>query len=211
MLSIQLDVAGKECLCIGGGAVAERRLAVLLQENMKITVISPAVTTQIKQWAEEKKLSWIAREMIDEDIKSVFLVMAMTDQPTINERIEGLARKQGAFVNRADSSSHSTVTFPAITQIGDIKFAVVTGEMSPRINKLIREDIEEHYKALAQALPYIGQVRKELKTILPTGKERAAFWRKILTKERFKELLNGQRKDVEERINSAISSLRDKS
>lgn len=209
MISIQIELKGKTCLCIGGGQVAERRLAKLLDEGMIITVISPTVTEKMAVWAKEKRILWLEKEAEKEDVQPAFLVLAMTDSAEVNTWVEEIARGQGAFINRADAASHSSFRFPAITEVGGIKIAVSTGNASPRINKLFRQDLEERYEALAEALPKIAAYRKEVKGILPSSKEREAFWQDYLTRESFEEILQGHWDKVEETINSAISSLRD--
>src|SRR5208337_578946 len=39
-----IDLKGKQCIVVGGGKVAERKVAALLRSGAKVTVISPSVT-----------------------------------------------------------------------------------------------------------------------------------------------------------------------
>ena len=48
---IFLEMAGRSCLVVGGGPVAERKVGGLLEVGACLTVVSPAVTPQIaRHW-----------------------------------------------------------------------------------------------------------------------------------------------------------------
>jgi siroheme synthase (precorrin-2 oxidase/ferrochelatase) len=40
------------CVVVGGGTVAERKVAALLDSAATVTVISPELTTQLRTWAD---------------------------------------------------------------------------------------------------------------------------------------------------------------
>ena len=44
---VNLNLAGRRCLVIGGGKVAERKVATLLQAGAEVTVVSPNLTEGI--------------------------------------------------------------------------------------------------------------------------------------------------------------------
>src|SRR5262245_23935376 len=54
---IFLELAGRRCVAIGGGAVAERKVEGLLQAGAAVTVISPRQTALLKTWAGEKRIN----------------------------------------------------------------------------------------------------------------------------------------------------------
>ena len=56
MITMALRLTGQRCLVIGGGAVAERRIALFLEEGAKVTVVSPEVTDAIAAWAKSGQL-----------------------------------------------------------------------------------------------------------------------------------------------------------
>ena len=58
MITMALRLTGQRCLVIGGGAVAERRIALFLEEGAKVTVVSPEVTDAIAAWAKSGQLVW---------------------------------------------------------------------------------------------------------------------------------------------------------
>ena len=58
---IVLELEGRPCLVVGGGAVAERKVEALLEAEARVTVMSPTVTPHLASWAHEGKIHLVAR------------------------------------------------------------------------------------------------------------------------------------------------------
>ena len=80
--------------------------------------------------------------------------------------------------------------------------------MSPRVSRLLRQDIERRYAVLAEWLPQIRLWRQELQQLLQTPKDREQFWRTYLGESEFIQVLEGQGDSVKENIVHAISRIR---
>ena len=60
---VNLNLAGRRCLLIGGGKVAERKVAALLQAGAEVTVVSPNLTEGMAEgYMEELRSAAIIRE-----------------------------------------------------------------------------------------------------------------------------------------------------
>ena len=55
---IQLNLKGKQVIIIGGGKVAQRKLAGLLDTGAKITIVSPEITDTIREYCQSGKVIW---------------------------------------------------------------------------------------------------------------------------------------------------------
>ena len=55
---INLNLKDKECLVIGAGRVAERKVRRLLECGAQVSVIAPLVTPRLKTLAGKKKITW---------------------------------------------------------------------------------------------------------------------------------------------------------
>lgn len=214
MVTMGFNMAKQPCVVIGGGKVAERRIRLFLDDDATITVISPKVTHTIRQWAEEKRILLYEMEFTKDEeslLESARFVVAATDSPAVNQLVAVLGRKHKAFVNRVDAQEDCDFTFPAILVMGELIISIMTGRVSPRLNRVLKADMKERYKQVADVLPKLKLYRQDVKTLLPTAKEREAFWAAQLGATELDMILRGEWKRVEEQIGDAISSIRLKS
>ena len=56
-----LKLAGRRCLVVGGGTVAEGKIASLLGSGAKVIVVAPNVTEKVSGWASTGEVEWLAR------------------------------------------------------------------------------------------------------------------------------------------------------
>ncbi len=211
MLTVALSIKGKTCLIVGGGSVAERRIQTLLREEPVIVVISPTLTKSLKGLMEDGKITWIPRCYTYGMLPKAMLAIIATDDEHVNYDCAREARAKGMLVNRADEHRDCDFTMPAEVQLGDLRASISTGQISPRLNRLLREDFVRRYGLVQDILPRIKILREAVRERLATSKEREAFWRKYLTAEELECMLNGHWSTIEERIKSAISSIGRKS
>ena len=60
---IFLDLAGAACVVVGGGEVAERRTAALLDVGARVSVVAPRATLALRAWATEGRIRLASREI----------------------------------------------------------------------------------------------------------------------------------------------------
>jgi precorrin-2 dehydrogenase/sirohydrochlorin ferrochelatase len=150
-----VDMAGRPCLVVGGGAVAERKAEGLLAAGARVTVVSPALTRRLDAWAREDRLRVIRREYHAEDLAGQSLVFVATDDGAVNARVAGDARRAGLLVNAADDPAHCDFILPAVLRRGELIVAVSTGGASPALSRAVRDELDayldrEDYAALAE-------------------------------------------------------------
>ena len=73
---VMLDIAGRRCLVVGGGPVAERKMDGLLAADARVTVVSPSLTPALLTLAAEARLHWRPREYVAGDAAGFALVCA---------------------------------------------------------------------------------------------------------------------------------------
>ena len=56
-----LKLAGRRCLVVGAGPIAEEKIESLLRAGAKVRVVAPEATERIQAWARAKKIRWDAR------------------------------------------------------------------------------------------------------------------------------------------------------
>lgn len=208
MLTMSLQMQGRTCVCVGGGAVAERRLDYLIREKASILVISPKITKQIELWQKQGALRWLAKDYDKTLLPKAQFVFALTDNKELNAQCANDARELGALVNRADEQADCDFTLPAEVTLGELRFTVSTGKCSPRLNRLLKMDMSQRYAPVVDSVQGIKRFRQEIRNLLPTSKEREEFWQTNLTSNDLETILNGGWSQVEEKIKNAISSTR---
>src|SRR4030042_230398 len=139
---IFLDLKGKRCIVVGGGSVAERKVEMLLEHETSVTVISPELSPKLQHLADQGAIKTITRNYQKGDLKGAFLVIAATDDPSVNAAVAGQARKQRALVNVVDDPRASDFIVPSMVRRGDITIAISTAGKSPALARKLRSLLE---------------------------------------------------------------------
>lgn len=160
---IYLNLAGRRCLVIGGGAVAERKIAGVLEAGANPTVISPAITNTIARWAKEQIIELIARRYQPGDLTGFDIAFVATDDGDLNAQVFQEGRRLGVWVNAADDPAHCDFILPSVLRRGDLTVAVSSGGSSPALARTIREELEIYFTDEYSLLVKLAaEVRAEL-------------------------------------------------
>ena len=90
---IFLEMKGRRVLVIGGGAVAERKIAGLLEAGAAVTVISPDVTERISRWSKARLIDFLARRYQPGDLSCYEIVFVATSDGEVNAAAFGSKMK----------------------------------------------------------------------------------------------------------------------
>ncbi len=140
-----VDMAGRACLVVGGGAVAERKASGLLESGARVTVVSPALTARLEAWAHEGQIRVIRRGYEIGDLADQSLVFVATDDGEVNAAVAADARAAGVLINAADDPAHCDFIIPAVLTRGALTVAVSTGGASPALSRAVRDELETHF------------------------------------------------------------------
>lgn len=161
---INLDLNDRRCLVIGGGTVAERKIANLLDACAKVTVISPLVTEIIAKWSKTHMIDFTPRAYREGDLQGFQVAFAATSDKSVNRAVVAEARRRGVWINAADDPQHCDFILPSVLCRGDLTITVSTGGTSPALARTLREELEmqfsEEYERLAKLA---AEVRTELR------------------------------------------------
>jgi precorrin-2 dehydrogenase/sirohydrochlorin ferrochelatase len=160
---IHVDLRGRKCLVIGGGKVAERKVRSLITCEAEITLVSPEVTTGLKDLIEKKKLLYLQKKYQESDLDQAFLVIAATDQSEVNRQIYRDALRRNLLVNVVDSPECCNFIIPAFVKRGDLLLSVSTGGKSPALAGKIRKKWEGEFGEEYQLfLEVLGELREKI-------------------------------------------------
>ena len=139
---LQLNLSGRLCVVVGGGAVGRRKLTGLLQAGARVRLIDAAAASVPPVGGA---LEFLPRPYRDGDLEGAFLAFAATDNPTVNAAVAAEARRRGIPVNRADDGPDSDFILPASLRRGDLLFSVAGGGRSPALAAILRDQLAEHF------------------------------------------------------------------
>ena len=160
---ICIDIAGKSCVVIGGGEVAERKVYGLLDSGGSVTVISPKTTKNLKKLADGGVITLVSKGYKTGMLKGATIVISATDVKKINEAAYKEALSLGLPFNVVDSPDKCTFIVPSVVKRGDLVIAISTSGAFPALSKKLREELEEIYGSeYALFVRIIGLVRKKL-------------------------------------------------
>lgn len=162
-IPIFVEVAGKPCIVVGGGEVAERKVKALLEAGAAVTVVSPALDGALAAMARRGTVRHLARSYQRGDLRGFVLVYAATDDGALNRRLAVEADELGTPINVADAPELCTFLSPSVIRRGDLQIAVSTSGASPAMARRIREQLELLFGAeYAPALEILRAVRDRL-------------------------------------------------
>lgn len=159
---ICLDIADRHCVVIGGGRVAERKVAGLLDCGAAVSVVSPELTEPLRCLSDQGRINWVARPYQAGDLAGAFLVIAATDDPVVQEAVHREAEAGNLLLNVADVPKWCNFILPATTRQGELTIAVSTAGKSPALARNLRERFDREfgieYAVLVELLGELRQV-----------------------------------------------------
>ena len=136
-----LNLAGRRCIIIGGGQIAEGKISKLLDSGATIVVISPDATPGIRKFAETGKVELDLRKYRPGDLQDAFLVIAATNDRVVNQEIFEEAETLGVLLNAVDDMPRCSFIAPSIVKKGPVTIAISTGGASPALARRLRETL----------------------------------------------------------------------
>lgn len=175
-----LDMTERRCLVVGGGAVAERKVAGLLEAGARLTVVSSSATDRLRDWARAGRVRLLLREYSAGDLGGHSIVFVATDDGRVNADVARGARAAGVLVNAADDPAHCDFILPAVLRRGALTVAVSSGGASPALARTVRDELDgyldrEDYTALARVAADARRTLRARGTRAPWDRWRAAL------------------------------------
>ena len=129
---LALRLAGKDVLCVGAGAVAERRVNQLLEAGARVTVIAPEATDSIAGAAAAGTLTWLRRGYRTGDLEGMWLAHTATGNPALDAQVGADAEAQRTWCVNASDHLASSAWTPAVTRSPEGITVAVTAGGDPR-------------------------------------------------------------------------------
>ena len=175
---LNLEVEGRLCVVVGGGAVGMRKARTLLACGARLVLVEPHPVPEAESL---NGLVLVRRPYCRQDLEGATLVFAATGDRRLNADIARDAREAGAMVNVADAPLEGDFTLPALARRGDLLLAVSSGGKSPALAALLRDLLAESVGPEWAVLTEIAAALRQKRLTLPeAGEYNQAALRRLL-------------------------------
>jgi uroporphyrin-III C-methyltransferase/precorrin-2 dehydrogenase/sirohydrochlorin ferrochelatase len=135
-----LDLAGRRAVVVGGGPVAARRTASLVEAGADVVVVAPWVCEDLRDLVDSGAVTWMPRDYTGGDLDGAWLVHTATGDPATDDLVAAHAEGARVWCVRADDASLSAAWTPAVARAGDVTVAVTAGG-DPRRATTLRDAV----------------------------------------------------------------------
>ncbi len=208
-LPIFLDLRGRRCLIVGGGEVAARKTDLLLQAGAKVHAVAPKLGDSMQMLADQGRIAYRAGGFEESDLDDAKLVIAATDDRSLNARVAALADARGVPVNVVDDPALCRFITPAIVDRSPLVAAISTGGASPVLARLIRGRLEALIPAAFGRLAALAsEFRGQVKARISDPRQRRIFWERALSGPIAEMVYAGRDTDAREQLTQALADAR---
>lgn len=177
-----IEIENKNCLVVGGGAVALRKVLVLLDFGAKVHVVAPQILPEICA-LEGQGLRLSPRPFCEEDLKGCLLAVTATDDTDMNHRVAECAKKAGIAVNAVDQKEDCSFIFPSYVRQQNLVGAFSSGGSSPVLAQYLKKEMAGILNPeLGNANEYLGSIRERVKDEVATEAARKKVYQEVLAR-----------------------------
>jgi precorrin-2 dehydrogenase/sirohydrochlorin ferrochelatase len=202
LFPVNVRLAGRRCLVVGGGPVAQQKVEALLEAGAVVHVVAPVISGSIKALPG---ISWDERPYREGEVVGYRLVMTASDDPEVNRAVYLDGETHGVWVNSADDPENCAFTLPARVRRGNLLITISTGGHSPAVATWLRRRLEEEIGPEYGDL--VDLVSEERARMQAEGRSTEGLdWQKALDSGMLDLIREGHLAEAKERLQACLSS-----
>lgn len=199
-LPLFADLRKRPVLVIGGGDIAARKIQLLLRASAQIRVVAQALCPELMEIGQAGGLTWLGKTFEPAMLDEVFLVIAATNDATLNTRVSQCAEQRHLLVNVVDDQLNCSFIFPSIVDRAPILVAISSSGTAPVLVRILREKFESMLPTFLGSMAALtGAWRGRVKQQFHSHSSRRRFWEKALNG-RFASLVAQRRIEQAEQV-----------
>jgi siroheme synthase-like protein len=202
---VNLIVAGRRCVVVGAGRIAERKIDALLAAGADVHVVAPELDERVRAWRDEHRITVAERAFEPSDLDDAWLATAATDEPAVNHAVFEAGTARRVWVNSADDPDNCSFTLMSVIRRGDLVVTVGTGGRSPALAAWLKEritaELGPEYETLVELL---SEAREAMRADGRSTED--ADWKRALDSGMLDLIRAGRVADAKELLRSCLSS-----
>ncbi len=133
-----------EFLIVGGGYVALEKMEFLFKSSplANVTLVAPFIREETLNFIKDKPVKVIKRKFCLEDLHRKKIVIATTNVPKVNKKVQEACNRRQILVNVADTPELCDFYMGGIVTKGNLKIGISTNGKSPTLAKRLRQFLE---------------------------------------------------------------------
>ena len=199
---VNLVVAGRRCLVVGGGRVAAQKATELVACGAEVHVVAPRIDPAT---AAIDGVVCHARAYEPGEVEGYRLAITATDDPDVNERVFLDGEAAGVWVNSADDPANCSFTLPSRIRQGPLLVTFATGGQSPALSRWLKRTYAEEFGS--EYVTLIEMLGDERRAIQAAGRPTEGLdWQAALDSGMLDLIREGRLAEAKERLQACLSS-----
>ena len=200
------NLKGQDCLVVGGGDIAARKIALLARAGANVTVIAKEIGGTVAVMQDSQALNIKQTTFSPGNLRQYKLVISATDNDETNRLVAKTAQTQGVPVNVVDNPGLSSFIFPAIVDRSPIVIAVSSGGAAPVLARLLRAKIETVIPPTYGRLAALAEkFRDKVKRQIANQPQRRLFWEHVFQGNIAEQVFSGNEEDAEIQLKQSLN------
>jgi uroporphyrin-III C-methyltransferase/precorrin-2 dehydrogenase/sirohydrochlorin ferrochelatase len=205
-LPVFLDLRGRRALVVGGGAVAMRKVELLLKAHALVRVVAPRLHPELALYRDAGRIEHLPVEFEPAQLDGAVFAIAATDLPQVNLAVAAAGATRGVFVNAVDDVAASSCLMPAIVDRSPIVVAIGSSGQSPTLVRRVRAQLEALLpEGLGELARLSGRARERIAQALPDLDRRRRFWDRLFDGSIATRVFAGQTREAEALLEQALA------
>jgi len=137
-----LRLSARPVLVVGAGTVGLRKIRELIDVEAEVFVVAPRLAPEVEALVAAGIVQLARRAFADADADGMWLIVAATNDPSINAEVAAAGEARRIFVNAVDDPPNASAWFGAVLRRAPFLVAISSSGQLPALTRLYREILE---------------------------------------------------------------------
>lgn len=173
-----IELKDQDCLVVGGGRIAFRKVGVLRDFGAAVTVVAEEILPELEK---DVNVCCVRKKCAPEDVVDRRLVVAATGDRRQNRKISKWCKERNISVNVVDQPEDCTFIFPAYLKQKEVVAAFSSGGQSPVMTQYLKEQVRPVMtEEIGELAAELGCIRGRVKRCVQTEEMRKKVYQELL-------------------------------